>query len=169
MVGVFFLIARFAVDTDTIFKFIFFKDEAWFATSGTVAPDRAKPIVLICGTRRSASSLISARICQLLQRDRESCGQGWYLLPHDGLGYRGYFPQRCHRPQRHWLFDALHFRQFLRHLKVHDVAGVVLMTIKTPAPSSAALMASKIWSGVGEVNTAPHTAADNIPFPTKPA
>ncbi len=41
--------------------------------------------------------------------------------------------------------------------------------MKTPAPSSASLIASRTWSGVGEVNTAPHTAADNIPSPTKPA
>ena len=43
------------------------------------------------------------------------------------------------------------------------------MTMNTPAPSSAALMASKIWSGVGEVKTAPQMAADNIPSPTNPA
>ena len=43
------------------------------------------------------------------------------------------------------------------------------MTINTPAPSSASLIASKTWSGVGEVNTGPHTAADSIPSPTNPA
>src|SRR3954468_510448 len=39
---------------------------------------------------------------------------------------------------------------------------------RTPAPPSTALVASSIWSGVGEVNTSPGHAASSIPRPTKP-
>src|SRR5699024_5959283 len=39
----------------------------------------------------------------------------------------------------------------------------------TPAPPSAALVAAWIGSGVGEVNTAPGTAASSMPTPTNPA
>src|SRR5947209_3630542 len=38
----------------------------------------------------------------------------------------------------------------------------------TPAPPSTALVASSIWSGVGEVNTSPGQAASSMPGPTKP-
>src|ERR687898_286058 len=38
----------------------------------------------------------------------------------------------------------------------------------TPAPPSTALVASSIWSGVGEVKTSPGQAASSIPAPTKP-
>src|SRR6516165_10354059 len=38
----------------------------------------------------------------------------------------------------------------------------------TPAPPFTALVASSIWSGVGEVNTSPGHAASSIPGPTKP-
>src|SRR5919198_153979 len=38
----------------------------------------------------------------------------------------------------------------------------------TPAPPLTALVASAIWSGVGEVNTSPGQAASSIPRPTKP-
>src|ERR671914_192777 len=38
----------------------------------------------------------------------------------------------------------------------------------TPAPPSTALVASSIWSGVGEVNTSPGHAASSMPRPTKP-
>src|SRR4051794_1323731 len=39
---------------------------------------------------------------------------------------------------------------------------------RTPAPPSTALVASSIWSGVGEVKTSPGQAASSIPGPTKP-
>ena len=39
---------------------------------------------------------------------------------------------------------------------------------RTPAPPSTALVASYIWSGVGEVKTSPGHAASSIPIPTKP-
>src|ERR1041384_3028207 len=39
---------------------------------------------------------------------------------------------------------------------------------RTPAPPSTAFVASSIWSGVGDVNTAPGHAASSIPRPTKP-
>src|SRR5919107_2797257 len=39
----------------------------------------------------------------------------------------------------------------------------------TPAPEFTASVAGMIWSGVGEVKTAPGTAASSIPRPTKPA
>src|SRR3954464_9498385 len=39
---------------------------------------------------------------------------------------------------------------------------------RTPAPPSTALVASSIWSGVGEVKTSPGHAASSIPGPTKP-
>jgi hypothetical protein len=38
----------------------------------------------------------------------------------------------------------------------------------TPAPPSTALVASSIWSGVGEVNTSPGQAASSMPRPTNP-
>src|SRR5271163_818807 len=38
----------------------------------------------------------------------------------------------------------------------------------TPAPPSTALVATCIWSGVGEVNTSPGQAASSMPGPTKP-
>ena len=38
----------------------------------------------------------------------------------------------------------------------------------TPAPPSTALVATSIWSGVGEVNTSPGQAASSMPGPTKP-
>src|SRR3981081_3136245 len=38
----------------------------------------------------------------------------------------------------------------------------------TPAPPSTALVAASIWSGTGEVNTAPGQAASSMPMPTKP-
>ncbi len=38
----------------------------------------------------------------------------------------------------------------------------------TPAPALTALVASSIWSGVGEVNTSPGHAASSMPRPTKP-
>src|SRR3954464_4684928 len=38
----------------------------------------------------------------------------------------------------------------------------------TPAPPSTALVASIIWSGVGEGNTSPGQAASSIPDPTNP-
>src|SRR5665647_1996533 len=38
----------------------------------------------------------------------------------------------------------------------------------TPAPPSTAFVAARIGSGVGEVNTAPGTAASSMPGPTKP-
>src|SRR4051794_27600730 len=38
----------------------------------------------------------------------------------------------------------------------------------TPAPPSTALVASSIWSGVGEVKTSPGHAASSMPRPTKP-
>src|SRR5437588_3717320 len=39
---------------------------------------------------------------------------------------------------------------------------------RTPAPRSTAAVARAIWSGVGEVNTAPGHAASSMPKPTKP-
>src|SRR5216683_3252830 len=39
---------------------------------------------------------------------------------------------------------------------------------RTPAPPSTAAVARAIWSGVGEVNTAPGHAASSMPRPTKP-
>ncbi len=39
---------------------------------------------------------------------------------------------------------------------------------RMPAPPSTALAASYIWSGVGEVKTAPGQAASSIPRPTNP-
>src|SRR5437588_9764533 len=39
---------------------------------------------------------------------------------------------------------------------------------RTPAPPSTALVASDIWSGVGEVKISPGHAASSIPRPTKP-
>src|SRR5919109_4181494 len=39
---------------------------------------------------------------------------------------------------------------------------------RTPAPPFTALVASSIWSGVGEVNTSPGQAASSMPIPTKP-
>src|SRR5690348_9705930 len=38
----------------------------------------------------------------------------------------------------------------------------------TPAPASTALVAARIWSGTGEVNTSPGQAASSIPYPTYP-
>src|ERR1700756_3507065 len=38
----------------------------------------------------------------------------------------------------------------------------------TPAPPLTALVASSIWSGVGEVNTSPGQAASSMPGPTNP-
>src|SRR6059058_432643 len=38
----------------------------------------------------------------------------------------------------------------------------------TPAPPSTALVAASIWSGTGEVKTAPGQAASSMPRPTKP-
>src|SRR6478609_5341639 len=38
----------------------------------------------------------------------------------------------------------------------------------TPAPELTASVAGRIWSGVGEVNTAPGTAASSMPRPTYP-
>src|SRR3954451_20286104 len=38
----------------------------------------------------------------------------------------------------------------------------------TPAPPSTACVATSIWSGTGEVNTAPGQAASSMPRPTKP-
>src|SRR3954454_9362939 len=40
---------------------------------------------------------------------------------------------------------------------------------RTPAPPSTALVASSIWSGVGEVKTSPGQAASSMPRPKKPA
>src|SRR5436190_8590311 len=39
---------------------------------------------------------------------------------------------------------------------------------RTPAPPSTALVAARIWSGTGEVNTSPGQAASSIPYPTYP-
>src|SRR4051812_4429224 len=39
---------------------------------------------------------------------------------------------------------------------------------RTPAPPSTALVASSIWSGVGEVKTSPGHAASSMPGPTNP-
>src|SRR5829696_8920628 len=38
----------------------------------------------------------------------------------------------------------------------------------TPAPPSTALVAASIWSGTGDVKTAPGQAASSMPSPTKP-
>src|SRR5262245_45456682 len=39
---------------------------------------------------------------------------------------------------------------------------------RTPAPASTALVAARIWSGTGEVNTSPGQAASSMPYPTYP-
>ena len=39
----------------------------------------------------------------------------------------------------------------------------------TPAPPDTAFVAARIWSGTGEVNTSPATAASSMPTPTKPS
>src|SRR5207248_6997815 len=38
----------------------------------------------------------------------------------------------------------------------------------TPASVATALVAARIWSGTGEVNTSPGQAASSMPYPTKP-
>ena len=38
----------------------------------------------------------------------------------------------------------------------------------TPAPPSTALVAASIWSGTGDVKTAPGQAASSMPMPTNP-
>src|ERR1051325_8535544 len=39
---------------------------------------------------------------------------------------------------------------------------------RTPAPPSTAFVAANIWSGTGDVKTAPGHAASSMPLPTKP-
>ena len=53
-------------------------------------------------------------------------------------------------------------------LEVQHVAGVVLHDVQHARAGADGLRGREHWSGVGEVNTAPGTAASSIPAPTNP-
>ena len=156
------------MDTDADLHIGFREFEVRLARSGKVELVSAIPIERPAADTRRASAATSAR-----SRPCSAAAPTIFSTKHRDAGAAA-----ARRESRvldgdvvgdHNGLDRDPLGELGRHLEVHDVARVVLHEVQHSGAGIDRFVASRIWSGVGEVKISPQTAASSIPKPTKPA